>query len=508
MPSQDESAPRRPWLFRTLTFLQVRLRFFALVGALFLLFGQWETISNYWGWAWRQIVRGGAPEQGVSPDTEYFCPMCPGVLSAWPSKCPVCNMPLVRRRTGEAPLLPAGVTARMQFSPYRLQLAGVRTAPVEYRSLAREVASAGTVRHEETADDEPDRLVDNSRVLVDVDLAVRDAAVLAVNDAVEVVCPALPARGPWQAVVTSIEPKASSFFQRVQVTIDCPGRDLPEGVVVEARFHTPLSDVEPFRSLPRDPPSPSAGDPRTVYVCPDHPDVIALRAGVCPRDSLELIAEPLAANQRVSFWCPMHPRVTSATDGTKCAECQGMELLPRVVTYAPPGQVLAVPESAVIVTGKRQVVYVETGPGMFDGVAVKLGPKADGYYAVLEGLAAGQRVVSAGAFLIDAETQLNPHLAAAYFGSGAAAKAPVGTTGQIAPAESKPVKDPLAGVDLPPADMALARLQRVCPVTKLPLGSMGMPVRIEAAGKVTFLCCEGCRTRFLESLSQGAVKND
>jgi hypothetical protein len=118
-------------------------------------------------------------------------------------------------------------------------------------------------------------------------------------------------------------------------------------------------------------------------------------------------------------------------------------------------------------------------------------------------------VASAGAFLIDAETQLNPHLAAAYFGAGAAAKAPAGTNpSPSAPANSKSAKDLLAGVELPPADMALARRQRVCPVTKLPLGSMGKPVRVEAGGKVTFLCCEGCRTSFLESLAPEAVKHD
>jgi hypothetical protein len=56
--------------------------------------------------------------------------------------------------------------------------------------------------------------------------------------------------------------------------------------------------------------------------------------------------------------------------------------------------------------------------------------------------------------------------------------------------------------------MALARKQRLCPVTNMPLGSMGKPVRVEAGGRVTFLCCEGCRTSFLESLSQGAAKHD
>ena len=40
--------------------------------------------------------------------------------------------------------------------------------------------------------------------------------------------------------------------------------------------------------------------------------------------------------------------------------------------------------------------------------AVKLGPPAGDYYPVLSGLADGDRVVTVGTFLIDAENRLNP----------------------------------------------------------------------------------------------------
>jgi hypothetical protein len=293
------------------------------VAALFLLFGQWETISNYWGWAWRLVARGPAAEQGVSPDTEYFCPMCPGVLSSWPSKCPVCNMPLVQRRTGEAQLLPEGVTARMQFSPYRLQLAGVRTAPVEYRRLTREVAVLGMVLHQESQVAPPAatpagnsetvdaETIDDPQFLVEADVPLRDAALLSPGDPVEIACSELAPKGPWAGIILEIGSQVSPMGQRVRIHVECPDCDLPVGTAVQARFQTAISDVEPFRSLPRDPPSLSAGDVRTVYVCPDHPDVIAIRPGICPRDSLELQPAPLQANERVSYWCPMHPKVTA-----------------------------------------------------------------------------------------------------------------------------------------------------------------------------------------------------
>ena len=103
----------------------VRLRFVLLLAGLLLLVGYWDVLRNHWD----KLTRGPAQrENAVSWDTEYRCAMCPGVLSDWPGKCPVCNMNLVRRKKGEAVPLPDGVFVRMQLSPYRVQLAGIQTA--------------------------------------------------------------------------------------------------------------------------------------------------------------------------------------------------------------------------------------------------------------------------------------------------------------------------------------------------------------------------------------------
>jgi Cu(I)/Ag(I) efflux system membrane fusion protein len=74
---------------------------------------------------------------------------------------------------------------------------------------------------------------------------------------------------------------------------------------------------------------------------------------------------------------------------------------------APADAVLSVPESAVIDTGDRKVVYVETEPGVFEGRAIVVGTRIGDRYPVLDGLAKGDRVAAAGAFLIDAESRLN-----------------------------------------------------------------------------------------------------
>ena len=76
------------------------------------------------------------------------------------------------------------------------------------------------------------------------------------------------------------------------------------------------------------------------------------------------------------------------------------------------GPVLAVPESAVLDSGMRQAVLVDRGEGTFEPREVKLGARADGFYEIREGVAAGERVVVSANFLIDAESNLKAALKA------------------------------------------------------------------------------------------------
>jgi hypothetical protein len=187
----------------------------------------------------------------------------------------------------------------------------------------------------------------------------------------------------------------------------------------------------------------------------------------------------------------MHPAITAEKAGAVCAACGGMALQPRVVSYHPRGQVLAVPVSAVVDGGGGKVIFVERMPGMFDGVAVSVGPRCGDFYPVVRGLEAGQRVAIAGAFLLDAETRLNPGLAGAYFGASrqerTIAAAPPGSASDAAGADTAGALGRLSA-----EDRSLAERQGVCPVTKKRLGSMGTPRRLVVAGRVVFLCCDGC----------------
>lgn len=81
-----------------------------------------------------------------------------------------------------------------------------------------------------------------------------------------------------------------------------------------------------------------------------------------------------------------------------------------LTTQAEKDACLAIPDSAVIDSGTRQVVLVQKGEGLFEPHMVKLGRQADGYYEVLEGLEAGDKVVTRALFLIDAESNLKSAL--------------------------------------------------------------------------------------------------
>lgn len=70
------------------------------------------------------------------------------------------------------------------------------------------------------------------------------------------------------------------------------------------------------------------------------------------------------------------------------------------------GNVLSVPEEAIIFAGASRVVFVDLGGGRLKPVRIKAGRNAQGFVQVLEGLSAGDSVVTSGNFLIAAETRL------------------------------------------------------------------------------------------------------
>ena len=70
------------------------------------------------------------------------------------------------------------------------------------------------------------------------------------------------------------------------------------------------------------------------------------------------------------------------------------------------GKSLVVPVSAVMPTGKRNIVFVDKGNGKLEPRLLELGGKYGDVYAVTRGLKEGERVVASANFLIDAEAKV------------------------------------------------------------------------------------------------------
>jgi len=70
------------------------------------------------------------------------------------------------------------------------------------------------------------------------------------------------------------------------------------------------------------------------------------------------------------------------------------------------GEKLAIPETAVLETGTRQIVYVDAGDGFFAARQIKVGDRGRDMVEVVSGLKAGEKVAASAVFLIDSEAKL------------------------------------------------------------------------------------------------------
>ncbi len=226
-----------------LKLLQVRLRIPAVLVIAALVVGRWDVIRNYWDKLTRRVSSESTALHAVSSNTEYFCPMDPGVVSDWPGTCGICNMALVRRKRGEAIALPDGVVARMQISPYRIQLAGIQTGPAVFRPLVRECESSGVVARQQGA--APGLL----------EISARQAPWVMEGQAAEIGCAELPGHDPMAGRVRSVSRATTDSWEHLRATIaiDDPPRELCAGMIAVARIKEPMAALEPFRSLPADP---------------------------------------------------------------------------------------------------------------------------------------------------------------------------------------------------------------------------------------------------------------
>ena len=146
-PNLNEGRPLSRWQkFRMVVkVVELRLRFIALMAATGLVFAYWDTLWNYYD-KWARPV---GDHVAAASDIEYYCPMHPSVVRDAPGNCPICGMPLSKRKKSQKEELPEGVTARVQLAPFRVTQAGIRTAEITYEPLVETVTTVGFVTFDE-----------------------------------------------------------------------------------------------------------------------------------------------------------------------------------------------------------------------------------------------------------------------------------------------------------------------------------------------------------------------
>jgi membrane fusion protein, copper/silver efflux system len=115
-------------------------------------------------------------------------------------------------------------------------------------------------------------------------------------------------------------------------------------------------------------------------------------------------------NGKVTF---IYPVINSQTRTVKVRSAfsnHGGKLKPQMygetVFNSYGGQGLLVPVDAVIIAGKRTVVWTKIGDGMFEAHTVKIGNRYGDKYQIVSGLREGDEIAASGGFLIDSESQL------------------------------------------------------------------------------------------------------
>jgi len=293
-------------------------------------------------------------------------------------RCPICGMTLSRVEPAPAATGADDARAAVVLPAERVQAIGVKTAPIEFRELYRELRTAGTVAFD------PElygALVEYREVLA-ARAALNAASPPAARERVE---------NLRRAAARRLALLGLSYAQ-VDALLGA-GAD-PASLVLPGQSAWVYGQVYPTGAdVPR------AGDP-----------VVAVAASGRVFEGQVVTVDPVRGTPAGG----LRIRALVSTPGGGLRR----DAFVRLVVRLPVGRRLALPEDALLDTGERRLVFVRRDDGRFEPRDVVLGVEAEGYYEVLAGVTAGERVVTAANFLIDSESRFRSALNA--FGASAA----------------------------------------------------------------------------------------
>lgn len=307
----------------------------------------------------------------------YQCPMHPQIIRHEPGTCPICGMTLQRvDDTGMGSLSVPGHAAFV-LAPERQQAIGVTRAPVERRMLTREIRTAARVANDPSL----------YAALIEYREAARTRGALrsaALRD------PAVGGDGLVRAAALKL--RRMGIGERELAAL---------ADVDPTTFILPGSRVWVYAEVfEGDAPLVTPGMPVEVAV-PSQPD----RSYASTVFAIDPTVSPERRTVRVRALVPT-PDASLRPDTYVTA-----------TFHVPLGEHLAVPRGAVLDSGRQRLVFVVSDDGRFTPREVTLGPAADGWIAVLDGVAEGEQVVTSANFLVDSESRLRSAVAA--FGAGA-----------------------------------------------------------------------------------------
>ena len=358
----------------------------------------------------------------------YTCTMHPSVRETKPGRCPICNMDLVPVRA-TVPRDTESVDLTFSVTPAKQQLIGVTFATVARSNTHRIVRAYGRVAPDET------RVVDvNLRVGgwiedLHVDFTGRTVRkgeplftiyspeLLAAQGEFQVALRAAKSGGSaddgerlvrsarerlrlWQMTDEQIRALEAGGEPSTTVAIASPAT----GVVVE-KMAVKGMRVESGMTLYK------IVDLSRVWVNADvyESELPLVQVGQ-EADVTMPTVPPRMLDGEIAYIDPVLDPATRTARARVTLSNQNGELKPEMFVevgiHVELGDRLIVPQSAVLRTGERQIVFVDRGGGVFEARLVTLGVRAGDDIEVVAGLEAGERVVASANFLIDAEAQV------------------------------------------------------------------------------------------------------